>query len=106
MDEQYWMDLLEETPAAVQTCARYFQERYLGNWQSRLLDAGAVLGFLQRHELEVTVATFGIPNRRDWYYEIVFRGELLRHERHFQTYELAAESAIRAAFRQLEVSLR
>lgn len=105
MKEQSWMELLEEAPVAVQSCLIYFQERYSGHWRAKLLDTQAVLTYLSTKDLDITVATFGIPNRQDWYYELTFREKLLQHERNFATYELAADQAISFAFRKLETKL-
>lgn len=102
MKEQSWMGLLEEAPVAVQTCLIYFQERYPGSWRMKLLNTEAVLTYLRTKDFEITVATFGIPNRQDWYCEVAFQGNLLKHERNFINYELAAEAAIFFAFQKLE----
>lgn len=102
MEEQNWTELLEEAPVAVKTCLIYFQERYPGNWRAKLLDTGAVLTYLSTRNFEITVATFGIPNREDWYYEVLFQGNLLKHERNFTAYELAADEAMITAFLKLE----
>lgn len=102
MKEQYWLGLLEEAPVAVQTCLLYFQERYPGHWRAKILDVQAVFTYLQTRDFELRVATFGIPNRKDWYCEVFFQSDLLLHERNFSTYERAAEEAITTAFRRLE----
>ncbi|MCB0633837.1 MAG: hypothetical protein KDD15_29100 [Lewinella sp.] len=105
MKEPCWMELLEEAPVAVQSCVLYFQERYPGSWQAKLLDSDAILRYLDSKDFEITVATFGIPNRQDWFCEVIFQGTLLKHERNFATYELAADEAIITAFRKLETTL-
>ncbi len=102
MEQQNWEDLLEEAPVAVNACLRYFQERYMGNWQLKILRADAIFAYLNTKGYEVTVSTFGVPNRTDWYYEIHREETLLKHERNFVSAELAALQAITFTFLELE----
>ena len=105
MKEQDWLELQEEAPRAVHACLLHFQQRYIGLWQSRLLDAEAVIAYLEAQGFSIAVSTFGIPNRKDWYCEVYRYGELLKHERDFAGYERAAREAIVTAFLELENEL-
>ena len=96
------MELQEEAPFSVNACLRYFQERYMGNWQLKILQEEAVFAYLSSKGYEVTVSTFGVPNRSDWYFEIHREETLLKHERNFTSAELAALQAITFAFMELE----
>lgn len=102
MSETEWQELQEEAPLAVNACLLYFQERYMGLWRSRLMEEAAVLTYLSGKDFELSVSNFGLPNRRDWYYEIHRENRLFQHERGFATYELAAQAAIKAVFAVLE----
>lgn len=102
MRQENWMELQSEAPLAVNTCLNYFQDRYMGNWRTKILDPGAVFTYLQTVGFEITVSTFGIPNRSDWYCEVYYQGQLLKHERDFISFELAALEAITTAFGELE----
>lgn len=105
MREQTWAELQEEAPLAVNACVHYFKDRY-ANWRAKMLEIDAILLYLQTKDIELIIATFGIPNRQDWYYELFVEGNLLRHEREFHTYELAAMTAILLAFSILESQLQ
>ncbi len=103
MKEENWMELQEEAPLAAAACLHYFQDRHL-NWKSKMLEPDAILSYLQTKGFEITVSTFGIPNRNDWYCEVFYGDKLIKHERDFTSYELAATEAIVTAFLELEKS--
>lgn len=101
MREQTWVELQAEAPLAVNACVHYFQDRY-ANWRVKIMGIDALLSYFATKEIEIVISTFGIPNRKDWYYEIFLEGNLLQHERDFSTYELAATTAFTIAFQALE----
>lgn len=105
MRKQFWLALQDEAPAAVSLCLHHFQDRYTGHWAAKLLDARAVITYLETRGVGLTVTTFGVPSRHDWYYELMVAGELREHRRDFPAYERAAEAGIRAAFLELEKDL-
>ncbi len=102
MKKQHWTALREEAPHAVGQCLQYFQERYIGRWEAKLLNDLAVIAYLYTQGLELQVNTFGVPSRKDWYYELRVAGELLEHRRNFPSSTAAATAGIQAAFRELE----
>lgn len=102
MKEHQWRALQEEAPAAVGLCLRYFQDRYIGQWLRKMAHPPAIMTYLEREGVILTVTTFGVPSRTDWYYELEIGGELLAHRRDFPSYEAAAAAGIRAAFLELE----
>lgn len=104
MKEQDWVALQAEAPFAVNACLHYFQYRY-GNWRSKIMEVDAIFTYLGSRGFEITVSTFGIPNRKDWYCEVYFQESLLLHERDFKTFQLAAFEAITIAFIALERAL-
>ena len=69
------------------------------------MEVDAIFTYLSSRGFEITVSTFGIPNRKDWYCEVYFQENLLIHERDFKTYQLAATTAISTAFIELEKGL-
>ena len=102
MNKQHWMELREEAPCAVGACLLYFQDRYLGQWALKMTNPKAVIAYLKTQAYEVRITQFGLPNRKDWYYEITHAGDLLQHARGFPTYQAAATEAIRFVFIELE----
>lgn len=96
------MELQTEAPLAVNACLYYFQERYPGAWQSKIMEPDAIFSYLGAKGFEITVSTFGIPNRSDWYCEVYYENKLLKHERDFKKYDIAAMEAITTAFAELE----
>ncbi|MCB0641434.1 MAG: hypothetical protein KDC44_07325 [Phaeodactylibacter sp.] len=104
MSETVWQELLEEAPLAVRACLHYFQAHFLA-WQPKLLEERAMLHYLATQGFEVRIATFGVPNRKDWYLEVYREEALLRHERNFADRALALEAAIRLVFQELEKDL-
>ena len=102
MKERDWMELQAEAPLTVNACLHYFQDRYMGDWRSRILEPDAIFAYLQTKGFEIRVSTFGIPNRSDWYCEVYRDGQLIKHERDYKKYDLAAMDAIMTAFVELE----
>jgi hypothetical protein len=97
-----WLELREEAPLSVNACLQYFQDRYMGHWRSKILEVDLVFSYLETKGFEITVRQWGIPGRRDWYYEINREHRRFAEDRGFESFELAAEEVIRCVFLILE----
>ena len=105
MSKQFWRALQLEAPGALALCLDYFQQRYPGSASEQLLYSKSVISYLQTQGYTILVRQFGIPNRKDWYYEVHTNRQLLQHQRGFASRILAIQAAFRFTFLILEEQL-
>jgi len=104
MHTQFWRTLQVEAPRALALCLDYFQQHYPGQASAQLLHPKSVLNYLHTQGYQLDISQFGIPNRQDWYYEVIADGKLLQHQRGFPTQALATQAAFRYTFLALEAA--